>query len=267
MRSKTVRLWTDYNPHIKRNILRFQSIWRGYSVRYKLKLCGKGVLKRSLCHNDEELVTSDPKDKLHPFDYFSIEEDGNVWWFDQKSMIEWSQKNVTVTNPFTRRPLSPHDMTRLNTLVYIRKVRKLPITHTPSENHEIEYLRDQRWLRIVQIMRTYDIAENIHPNNFLSMNEDGMITFLDCLVSDVRWWMNISKPDVDPSILKSKRYVLFNTLKALRSVMNIHMELDHSSHDIAGVLLLGLTSIKDVGDLVTFILNAAVQCGVFAADL
>ena len=48
MRSKTIRMWSEHNPRIKYLIIRFQSLWRGYQIRYRLKLAGKGAIKRIL---------------------------------------------------------------------------------------------------------------------------------------------------------------------------------------------------------------------------
>jgi hypothetical protein len=265
MRSKTIRMWSEHNPRIKYLIIRFQSLWRGYQIRYRLKLAGKGAIKRSLCHNDDEMVTGDSKTDIHPFDYFSIEEDGKVWWFDQKSMIQWAQKSVSVSNPFTRQKLSPSDMNRLHELTFLRKKARQTIVHSYDIEHPtIEYLRDQRWLRVVQKMREHSVAEDVHPNHFGDIEYDQFVVFVNSLIEDTRWWTfeNAKREDV-----KSKRATIFSTLRRYKTVMTLHVNLATISHDIAGILILGLFEIKDSLEFVVMILTAATRSGVLAADL
>lgn len=266
MRSKTIRMWSEHNPEIKRSIIYFQSLWRGYRIRYRLKLAGKGAINRKVCHNDDEMVTGDSKKDIHPFDYFSIEEDGKVWWFDQKSMIQWAQKTVSVSNPFTRKKLSASDMNRLHELTFLRKKAKQPIVHSYEIEHPtIEYLRDQRWLRIVQRMREHSIAEDVHPNHFGDIDYDQFVIFLNSLIEDTRWWTfeNTNKRED----VKSKRATIFSALRRYKSVMTMHVNLATISHDIAGILILGLFEIKNSLDFVVMILTAATRSGVLASDL
>ena len=219
------------------------------------------MIKRSLCHNDDEMVTGEAKTDIHPFDYFSIEDDGKVWWFHQKSMIQWAQKSVVVTNPFTRNKLSRTDMNRLHELIFLRKKSNQPIVHSYEVEHpNIEYLCYQRWLRIVQKMREYDFAEDIHPNHFNSLDYDQCIIFVNSLIEYTRFWKNSDE-------IKSKQGMIFSALRRYRTVMTIHVNLTTISHDIAGLLILGLFEIKETLDFVVMILNAATKSGVLVADL
>lgn len=265
MRTKTIRLWSDHNADIKTTIIKIQSLWRGYQIRHRLQLAGKGAIKRSLCHNDDEMVTGESKTSVHPFDYYSIEEDGKIWWFDQKSMIQWAQKTVSVSNPFTRKKLSISDMNRLHELTFIRKKSRQPIVHSYEVEHpSIEYLRDQRWLRIAQKMREHSVAEDIHPNHFSDIDYEQFVIFINSLIEDTRWWTfeNSQKEEV-----KSKRGTIFSALRRYRTVMSMHVNLATISHDIAGILILGLFEIKNSLDFVLMILTAATRSGVLAADL
>jgi hypothetical protein len=263
-----IRFWSDYNPIINRSIIRFQSLWRGYSVRYLLKLAGKGALSRGICHNDDEMVTSESKEDVHPFDYFSIEEEGKIWWFDQKTMIEWSQTQFHIKNPYTRKELSSSDSCRLRNLCYIRRKKKLDITHSnPKKNPGIEYLRDQRWLRVVQIIKECNFEFDIHPNHMIGMEYVDLQIFMNSILEDTRAWMYDSVGSVDPSLLRSKRYKLFLLIRSMRNTMHTYRETDHLSHDIAGVLLSGLNDIRDPTDFVFFILSAGTRSGALAAGL
>ncbi len=265
MRCRSIRMWSEHNVEIKHAIIMFQALWRGYQIRYRLKLSGKGAINRKLCHNDDEMVTGESKDDVDPFDYFSIEEDGKVWWFDQKSMIQWAQKTVSVSNPFTRKKLSPSDMNRLHELTFLRKKAKLSIVHSYDNEHPTtEYLRDQRWLRVVQKMREHSIAEDVHPNHFGDIDYDQFVIFINSLIEDTRWWTfeNTNRRED----VKSKRSAVFSTLRRYKSVMTIHASLATISHDIAGILILGLFEIKDSLEFVVMILTAATRSGVLAAD-
>jgi hypothetical protein len=116
MRSKIIREWTTENKSISFLIKKVQAAWRGYFVRLRLKYGGKGVLNRKLCHNEEELVTMESKDKLNPFEYFSVEEDGKIWWFDQRTINELALQSVSIKNPYTRTEFKSEDYTRLRNL-------------------------------------------------------------------------------------------------------------------------------------------------------
>jgi hypothetical protein len=74
---KNLRLWKDVNNLDDKAVI-IQKVWRGHSVRDWLRIAGPGVLNRSVCHNDEELVTMDEKKSVNPFDYFAFEEGGKV---------------------------------------------------------------------------------------------------------------------------------------------------------------------------------------------
>jgi hypothetical protein len=70
-RAKTKRIWTILNG-CDAKALKIQKVWRGFAIRNRLSKLGPGVMKRSLCHNDEELVTLEPINKLNPFLYFAL---------------------------------------------------------------------------------------------------------------------------------------------------------------------------------------------------
>lgn len=116
MRNK--KLWSVVCPNRKYAIL-IQKIWRGYFFRKWLKLCGSGVLNRSVCHNEEELVTLESKNAITPTDYFSITESEKVYWFNVISINQWTRNNMT--NPYTRQPFAIDDRIRLRELCRIRR--------------------------------------------------------------------------------------------------------------------------------------------------
>ena len=110
---KNPRIWILPSKHYESSIL-IQKIWKGYRIRNLLKLAGPGVLSRKICHNDEELVSMEEKNKQDPFDYFAFEESSKIWWFSIKSLVTWM--NESPTNPYTKQPLSFETRKRLREL-------------------------------------------------------------------------------------------------------------------------------------------------------
>ena len=93
VKSKTPRLWSVVNS-AGDSAVKIQKVWRGWIVRYLHDLSGPGVLKRSLCHNEDDVITAE--DKVHPSNYFAFHEDGKVFWFD---FHQFQNRNHLVYNP------------------------------------------------------------------------------------------------------------------------------------------------------------------------
>lgn len=261
MKKKKIHHWIDKHPEIRRNVIKFQSIWRGFYIRYILKLAGKGVLKRSICHNDEEFVTMESKTSIHPFDYFSFEQDGKVWCFDQKCMIEWSEKNVEVTNPFNRQKLSNDDVRRLRKLRLYRERKHLKVVHSEIDERTIEETRDLRWLRIVQIINECGMDDSAHPNHFIGMKLEENVGFVNNLVDQVREWVYTTDDD------QTRKFRCYKVLKTLRNVVHMYSNETELNNNTAGLILWCLNELKDPTYFVFFILSAMVNASVLAADL
>lgn len=265
MRVKHVRLWSDYNPDVRTNIIKIQSYWRRYMVQRILKLAGKGVLQRTQCHNEDEIVTGESKITIHPFDYFSIEEDGKIWWFDQKSMIDWSEKNVQITNPFTRTRLSPSDCRRLRKLRMNRIRKNMSISHSEIINRPIEEQLNIRWLRIVQIVNECGMDNTFEPIDCIRMTYRETATFMGDLIEHLKTWMYT--PHGDPITDKSRRWKYYSMLRAMRNVMHTYGDSTEMNNDITGLILGCLNDMSDPTEFVFFILSALVNSEVLAADL
>lgn len=152
LKVKNKRLWADVSPNCNQAIC-IQKVWRGYLVRKIIKTAGEGCLKRSLCHNDEELVTFECKTKIDPFNYFSLNESGKIYWFDICSINQWIR--TSSTNPYTRQPLNLEDRSRLRELCRLR--RRLHIASLHTSDHSLS----SKWIEICQI---------IEENGFFDMN-------------------------------------------------------------------------------------------------
>lgn len=260
MRTKQPRHWVDTQPNLLARIKRIQALWRGYWIRNLLRLAGSGVLKRSLCHNEDEMVTMDGKQELAPFDYFGITQDGKVWWFDVRSMLDWARKNVVVTNPFTRQPLTSEDMKRLREVGGYRAKRKLSVTHSdPPPEQTLLEMRDESWLKVVQVMGEHGFGELVHPEHFIGMWYGQLRVFLYSLVEDTRWWMYEGIGEKDPYLLHSKRAKIHTWLKVIRNTSHTYATVAHLSRDVATALLASIQELKIPLDFVFFILTALVR--------
>ena len=208
VKSKTVRLWHIVN-NIDSKVTLISKAWRGYAVRIRLRRAGPGVLKRSLCHNDEELVTMDSKDKYNPLDFFSFQEGDKVWWFDVCSIIACLNSSMTPLNPYTRQPLSLETRHRLRTVYNHRIFNHLPTTHRPK-THTLEETVDNNWLRICQVLQENGF-EDADPRMFARLSKSELLIILGFLVVD----MHIL---AEEHLKSSKRYRYYASLKRERDV-------------------------------------------------
>jgi hypothetical protein len=149
-----------------------------------LTRAGPGVLKRSLCHNEEELVTMDSKDKYNPFDFFSFQEGDKVWWFDVRSIIACLNSSIIPLNPYTRQPLSLETRQRLRTVYNHRIFNRLRISHSP-QTHTLEEIVDSNWLKICQVLQENGF-EDADPRMFARLSKSDLLIILGFLVVDMR---------------------------------------------------------------------------------
>ena len=181
---RSTRLWKDVND-VDRHAVLIQKIWRGFAVRNWMKLAGPGVLNRSVCHNDEELVTLDDKKSVHPLNYFSFEENAKVYWFDIRSIAENSAGHVNPTNPYTRQPLSHEVRKRLREVCVHRHKHKIPNTYDPDKKQTIVECITWGWTHMCQILDENGFFET-NPHYFLSMNRTQLYIFITLIENDIR---------------------------------------------------------------------------------
>lgn len=256
---KHIRFWHKENPRIEQSVLTIQSVWRGFSIRKWLRLAGPGVLNRKHCHNDEELTTCIEKERQHPLDYFSIDENGTIWWFDQRTMFQWSHRQLEITNPYTRQPLSVSDRRRLRELYMLRLRRGKSVYHSVDAfPGTLTERRDLRWLRIAQILHEYDFTDVRHEN-FLSLNRGQIYALTEMFLEDLRWW-TFQVPGRSRS--RQAQYLIWirNLYKMffLRRPDNAQM-----SYELAGHLLSILNDCRLTHDICFYIVSAYVRVSAF----
>ena len=182
VRSKAPRLWSVVNK-VDEKVRLIQRMWRGHFVRYRLSLAGPGVLSRSMCHNQEELVSMEEAKDLHPFCYFSFEEDGKVWWFDVRSIIGCLNSNLNPQNPYTRKPLSIDTRARLRNIYKYRIRHRLRTAHTGPVK-TVEDALELQWLQLSQIL-VENGFEDARPALFRTLNRHQLYTLLAYIKSDM----------------------------------------------------------------------------------
>jgi hypothetical protein len=182
-KAKKLRLWKDVNNLDDKAII-IQKNWKGYSIRSWLKIAGPGVLNRSICHNNEELVTMDERNSINPFDYFSFEEGGKVYWFDVRSISETCMLKIEPINPYTREPLSFETRRRLRQICIRRYRKNLGNMHNTSVKKSIDEIILTTWTHVCQI-----IIENgffdMSPLYFTSLNSTRLFIFNTIIQKDL----------------------------------------------------------------------------------
>lgn len=183
---KSPRLWSEINDVPSKAIL-IQRIWRGYFIRRWMRLAGPGVLKRSVCHNEEEVVTFDDKKSVSPLDYFSFEEAGKVYWFDIRSIFETMISNLNPTNPYTREPLSTDTRVRLRVLSAIRTRANRDMIHDMKKTVTFGKALENKWTSVCQILEENGFSD-VLPNYFLMLSEIQLYAFALMLTQDITAW-------------------------------------------------------------------------------
>ena len=151
-RAKTKRNWTAVNG-CDAKALKIQKVWRGFAIRNRLSKLGPGVFKRSLCHNDEELVTLEPINKLNPFLYFAFEENGKIWAFDIHTLTQILLRDIVPLNPYTRTPLTFETRRRLRKYMQNMIRRRDPLYSAISLKSATQYHLNQ-------------LTQSLHENGF-----------------------------------------------------------------------------------------------------
>jgi hypothetical protein len=178
-RMRTPVLWVDVNATSAPPIVRMQSCVRGWLIRRRLSYAGFGVLRRKDLANDEDIISYDHKDRVHPMDYISFEENGKFWWFTFGSLWTWCMRNPT--NPYTKVPLSTETRKRLRTIWgYKRRHRE----EIPAESTDPEERMQYRANILVQHFEDYGFV-GIRPSFILRCDRADFMTFFMLLHRDV----------------------------------------------------------------------------------
>ena len=240
LKMKKKRLWADVAPN-RNEVILIQKIWKGYYIRKRLKLAGEGVFKRSICNNEEELVTMESKNKIDPFDYFSINEGDKIYCFDICSINQWIR--TSSTNPYTRQPLDLKDRARMRELCRVRRRMGIPSLH--QSDHSLS----SKWIEICQI---------IEENGFFDMNH---LFFQNLSRNSLNDFMMIVLQDLiayaGEHSTKSRRHLYIEWMKfRVENFKKHHISSINFSEKIANTLLVILYDCVNNYDICFIIVSA-----------
>jgi hypothetical protein len=183
-KSKNPRLWSGISSTVD-SATKIQKIWRGWITRYLVDLSGPGTLKRSICHNEEDVITAE--ETVHPSNYFSFHEDGKVFWFDIRSIFQISLGKLQPENPYTRCPLTLDTRKRLKECIYYRECRRLPLFHDPMYLTDRDKVFEMRWMMISQMLEE-SLFIDINPMFFIALNRTQIWEFTAFLRNSLMIW-------------------------------------------------------------------------------
>lgn len=169
---KEPRIWIVVN-NVVPNVVMIQKIWKGYFLRKQLQYAGKGVLNRSVCQNDDELISLESKNHHDPLDYFSFEENGKVWWFSIPTLSRIVFETMKPVNPYTRQPISIETRRRLRDICRMKRIKTLK-----------SFTSSDIWIQNCQILEENGF-ESINPLLFQSLMRPQYMTLLILLRNDI----------------------------------------------------------------------------------
>lgn len=246
-RTKSPRLWSRVNG-VDDKLIKVQKIWRGYFVRKRLRLAGPGVLKRSVCNNEDELITFESIKTVDPFNYFGFEESGKIYGFDIRSIIDSLHR--TGTNPFTRQPLSMESRKRVREIYGYRLRHKLENYYEHNILKTPEALLQNRWTQVCQIIEENGFF-NIHSNIFLGLNKSQLYIFLTMVCNDLEVWASEHKTGTS----KRFKYLVW-VRNTLRKFYNRVEDVNYYSFNVASILCVLLYDCVDCYNLCFIIMSA-----------
>ena len=187
-RMKDPELWVAFHPTPP--ITKVQALFRGWLVRNRLSHAGFGVLSRKGLANDEDIITFNEKERVHPMDYISFEENGKHWWFEFGSLWTWCMRNYTPVNPYTKVPLKAETRKRLRAIWGYKKRNLEPV---PLES-EIFIDRVRHRLNILtQHFADYGFVE-VYPEHFIDFTRNDYKTMFVLLHRDIETVIPASDP-------------------------------------------------------------------------
>lgn len=245
-RTKNPRLWTTVHG-IDAKLITIQKLWKGYFLRKRLRLAGSGVLKRSLCNNQDELISLESITTVNPLDYFGFEENGKIYGFDIRTVIDALYR--TGSNPFTRQAFSMESRKRLRELYGIRLRSRLDNYYEHNIPRTPELLVRNRWTQVCQIIEENGFY-NIDQNIFSGLNKSQLYIFLNMIHTDMQAWAAEHTP------IHSKRFrYLVWTKNALKKFNQVN-DLQYYSFTVASLLCILLYDCVDPYNLCFIIMSA-----------
>jgi hypothetical protein len=132
------RLETYFKKHS--NAIIIQRFFRGWIVRYFIRLKGPAFKDVSLCTNDSDFVTMEPLNEMKKDVFYSYKDSKNfIYGFDITSLIQMLQKKNKIENPYNREKI---DQTRTKEIKTVYNLSFLIYPHFKDENERIPQINN-----------------------------------------------------------------------------------------------------------------------------
>lgn len=236
-------LWIDANCDAVAPITKIQACVRGWLVRRRLSYAGFGVLARGCMTNDEDIISYAEKNRVHPMDFFSFDDNGKFWWFTFDSLWTWCMRSEVPVNPYTKTPLSTEARKRLRTIWGYKRRHCEPLPEEPTDYHERLHYRVNL---LIQHFADYGFV-GVPPQMFLRFSKPDYITMFVLLQRDVETVISEKDP-----FQRRIRLLCTNRTSVQTSLQNNHYVLQ-----CAGLLLYMLSLYRDPYVLTFSVLSAA----------
>ena len=161
-----------YN-HLKLSfyITKIQATYRGYLQRRLDRLKGLSLFKRKISTNDEDFISFDPINKIHPNNYFSYNNGNHNYGFDIVAIYNLIIKSNIPANPYNREQLSNKTIYHVKEVIRLSKILKKNLVLTINN----EILNNDK-LKIIELFHIIDSFGNLsHFNWFYSLHKMQLI--------------------------------------------------------------------------------------------
>jgi len=224
-RARTPLLWIETLRVHESKVIRAQACVRGWIARLRLRLAGPGVLSRKHLMNDEELITMTSKDRQHPLDFISFEEQGKVWWFSFSSLWKWCSQSSDPINPYTNVAIDSDTMRRVYELYYFKQRHREALPSIPPIDKQLNQL-----CHLFHMNGFLDV----HPSELMQYQRSEYISIFMVLNRDLQFTLSAEDPirplaldlchhmhDARVLALPGSTYVLYSC-STLQSLMGLY---------------------------------------------
>jgi len=161
------RLETHFNKTF--NIIKLQRLFRGWIVRYLLKLKGPALKDVSICVNDSDFVTMEPLKEMSKDVFYSYKDSKDfVYGFDITSLIQMLLKKNKIENPYNREKINPILTNQIKT---VYNLSFLVYPSFKNDNERLQYQNTMRNTNQRPIQNPLNTLNN-RLNNRLSNNNN-----------------------------------------------------------------------------------------------
>jgi hypothetical protein len=177
-----------------KHVIKIQAVFRGWIVRFSIKLRGPALRTRNICVNDKDFVTMEPLNEIPLSNFYSyIDAKSFTYGFDISSLMHFIRQKNKLENPYNRERISSaitDDIKKLYRLCFIifpefkneneKLVTAPPPVHpvrgsqTNIINNSMNQAQQNRLNRLI-LSRRNSLSQRI-TNLFLEMDQLGNYT-------------------------------------------------------------------------------------------